>query len=98
MIKSIEKMIKKDFQNSPDIIFKKLKIKKKQILLIYNVTLTNSSNINEFILEKLITLKKGITKKNIYNHFTDIIPENVIQDIKDKNDLYTKIGSGIDLS
>ncbi len=94
MIENIEKMIKKDFQNSPDIIFKKIKIKRKKILLIYNVTLTNSSNINEFILEKLTTLKKGITKKNIYNHFADIIPENVIQEIKNKNDLYTKIGSG----
>ena len=63
MIENIEKAIKKDFQNSPDIIFKKIKLKRKKVLLIYNVTLTNSSNINEFILEKLTTLKKGITKK-----------------------------------
>ena len=83
------KIIKRDFKNSPDIIFKKMKVKNKEILLIYNVTLTNSSNINEFILEKLITLKK-INRKNISN----IIPENVIKDVKDKKDLYTKINSG----
>ena len=46
------------------------------------------------IEEKLTTLKKRITSKNIYEHLTNIIPENVIQDVKNKNDLYTKIGSG----
>ena len=55
--KTIEVM-RKDFKNSPDIIFRKVKIKKTEILLVYNVTLTNSSNINEFILEKLTTLDK----------------------------------------
>ena len=30
MIENIERMIKKDFQNSPDIIFKKIKIKRKK--------------------------------------------------------------------
>ena len=94
MIEKIEQKIKKDFKKSPDIVFRKIKIRNKKILLIYNVTLTNSNNINEFILEKLTTLKKRITNKNIYNHLSNIIPENVIQDIKDKNDLYTKIGSG----
>lgn len=94
MIDKTIEIIKKDFNNSPDIIFRKIKVKRKEMLLIYNVTLTNSNNINEFILEKLTTLKKRITRKNIYNHLTNIIPENVIQDVKDKNDLYTKIGSG----
>ena len=94
MLDKIIETMKKDFKNSPDIIFRKVKIKKKEILLIYNVTLTNSNNINEFILEKLTTLKKRITRKNIYNHLTNIIPENVIQDVENKNDLYTKIGSG----
>ena len=91
--KTIE-IMKRDFKNSPDIIFRKVKIKKTEIVLVYNVTLTNSSNINEFILEKLITLDKRITRKSVYNHLANIIPENVIQDVNDKNDLYTKIGSG----
>lgn len=94
MLDEIIKKIKKDFNNSPDIIFRKVKIKKTEILLIYNVTLTNSSNINEFILEKLTTIDKRITRKNIYEHLSNIIPENVIQSVTDKNDLYTKIGSG----
>ena len=94
MIDRIIDAIKTDFNNSPDIIFRKVKIQKKEILLIYNVSLTNSSNINEFILEKLITLDKKAIKKGIYNHFYNIIPENVIKDVEDKDDLYTKIGSG----
>lgn len=94
MLDDTIKLIKKDFGYSTDIIFRKVKIKKTEILLIYNVTLTNSDNINEFILEKLTTLNKRITKKNIYNHLSNIIPENVIQDIADKNDLYNKISSG----
>ena len=94
MLENVLQKIKKDFGDSPDIVFRKVKIKKTEILLIYNITLTNSSNINEFILEKLTTLKKRITRKSIYEHLSNIIPENVIQDITDKNDLYTKIGSG----
>lgn len=93
MINKTIGIIKKDFKNSPDIIFRKVKIKNKEILLIYNVTLTNSSNINEFILEKLTSLNK-FSKKSIYDRLSNIIPENVIQDVKDKDDLYTKIGSG----
>ena len=94
MIDKTIAMMKKDFGDSPDIIFRKLKIKKTEILLVYNVTLTNSNNINEFILERLTTLNKRITRKSIYEHLSNIIPENVIQDVKDKSDLYTKIGSG----
>ena len=94
MIDSIINMIKKDFKYSPDIIFRKVKIKNTEILLVYNVTLTRSDNINEFILERLTSTKKRITRKNIIEHLTNLIPENVITEIKDKNDLYTKIGSG----
>ena len=94
MLDKVMQSIKKDFKSSPDIIFRKVKVKKTKILLIYNITLTNSSNINEFILEKLTTLDKRITKKSIYEHLSNIIPENVIQGIENKNDLYTKINSG----
>lgn len=94
MLDEIIKKMKKDFKNSPDIIFRKVKVKKTELLLVYNVTLTNSNNINEFILEKLTTLKKKLTRKNIYDHLENVIPENVIQEVKDKDDLYTRIGSG----
>ena len=94
MIDKKLELIKKDFKNSPDIIFRKVKIKDKEILLIFNNTLTNSSNINDFILKKLTSLKTKITRDNIYNHLENVIPENILVDVKDKDDLYTKINAG----
>ncbi len=86
--------IKKDFKNSPDIIFRKIKIKNKELLLVFNASLTRSDNINDFILKKLTNFDKKITRDNIYNHLQNVIPENILTDVKDKNDLYTKINSG----
>lgn len=91
--KQIE-IIKKDFNNSPDIIFRKIKIKNKEILLVFNETITKSDSINDFILKKLTNINKRITRDNLYNHLENIIPENILQEVKDKNDLYTKISSG----
>ena len=91
--KEIE-IIKKDFNNSPDIVFRKVKVKKTEILFIFNTSVSKSDSINEFILKKITNIKKRITRNNIYNHLENLIPENVIQDVKDKEDLYTKINSG----
>ena len=49
MLDKIIKNMKQDFGESPDIVFRKVKVKNKEILLVYNVTLTDSNNINEFI-------------------------------------------------
>lgn len=86
--------IKKDFNNSPDIIFRKIKIKDTEILLVFNSSVTDSDNINDFILKKLTSFNKKITRDNIYNHLANLIPENILKDVKDENDLYTKINSG----
>lgn len=91
--KQIE-IIKKDFNSSPDIVFRKVKVKNKEILLVFNSSVSSSSSINDFILKKITSIDKRITRKNIYNHLENEIPENVIVDIKDKDDLYTKINSG----
>lgn len=94
MLDKIIDNIKKDFHNSQDIIFRKIKLKNNNILLVFNNTLTRSDNINDFILKKLTSLKRKITRDNIYNHLENIVPENILVDIKDKEDLYTKINSG----
>lgn len=91
--KEIE-IIKKDFNNSSDIIFRKIKVKNTEILLVFNSTVTKSDSINDFILKRLTTLKKRITRNNIFNHLESEIPENIIKDVKDRDDLYTKISSG----
>ena len=91
--KEIER-IKKDFNNSSDIIFRKIKVKNTYVLLVFNNTVTKSDNINDFILKRLTSLKKRITRDSIYNHLENEIPENIIENIKDRDDLYTKISSG----
>ena len=88
------KTIKNDYKNSPDIIFRKVKVKDKEILLVFSSSTTSSQSVNDFILKKLVNIKKDITRDNIYNHFENIIPENVLVEIKDKKDMYTKIGAG----
>lgn len=94
MLEDKIKEIKKDYNNSPDIIFRKVKLKDKEILLVFSPSTSNSANINDFILKKLTSIKAKITRDNIYNHFENIIPENVLIDIKDKEDMYSKIGAG----
>ena len=94
MLDKIIDNIRKDFHNSQDIIFRKIKLKNNNILLVFNNTLTRSDNINDFILKKLTSIKRKITRDNIYNHLENIVPENILVDIKDKEDLYTKINSG----
>lgn len=91
--KKIEE-IKKDYNDSPDIIFRKVKLKDKEILLVFSTSTTSSDSVNDFILKKLVNIKTEITRDNIYNHFENIIPENVLVDIKDKDDMYSKIGAG----
>ena len=91
--KQIE-IIKSDFHDSPDIIFRKIKIGRKEVLLIYNTSVSKSDNINDFILKRLTNFNKKLTRKNIHDHLESELPENVIEDVKDKNDLYTKINAG----
>lgn len=88
------KKIKKDFKDSPDIIFRKVTIKDTEILLVFNSALSDSNSINDFILKRLTSLNIKITRDNIFNYFANVIPENILKDVKDKDDLYTKINSG----
>ena len=94
MLEDKIKEIKKDYNNSPDIIFRKVKLKDKEILLVFSPSTSSSNSINDFILKKLTNIKTEITRDNVYNHFENIIPENVLIDIKDKDDMYSKIGAG----
>lgn len=94
MIDEKIKAIKRAYNNSPDIIFRKVKLKDKQILLVFSTSTTSSTSVNDFILKKLVNIKDTVTRDNIYNHFENIIPENVLVDIKDDNDMYSKIGAG----
>ena len=88
------KMIKDHYKNSPDIVFRKIDIKSKKIVFVFNDTLCKGDNINDFILKPLTNFDKKITRDNILNHLESQIPESNIVSIKDKDDLLIKIGSG----
>ena len=94
MLEKQIKIIKEATKNSPDITFRKIKINKKPLALISNNTLTNEDNINDFILKPLTNFNKKISKKNIKNYLQNKIPENSIINIKNKQDLLTKLASG----
>ena len=94
MLEKQIKIIKEATKNSPDITFRKIKINKKTLALISNNTLTNTDNINDFILKPLTNFNKKISKKNIKNYLQNKIPENSIINIKNKQDLLTKLASG----
>ena len=75
MLEDKIKEIKKDYNNSPDIIFRKVKIKDKELLLVFSPSTSSSTSINDFILKKLVNIKTKVTRDNVYNHFENIIPE-----------------------
>lgn len=72
--------IKNKIAPSSDYIFSTYKIGNKSISLIYNEVLTNTSNINEYVLEKIVYFKD----KNLYN-LEDKLPDCNIIIIDDSN-------------
>lgn len=71
--------IKKQIGPSSDYIFKEVVISRKRTFLIFNEVLTSSSDINDFILESLIVLKKKQLKK-----LSNYIPETNLKEIQEK--------------
>ena len=74
---SIINYIKQQIGPSKDYIFKNLKISNQTITIIFNETLINTANTNDFILRCL----KNLTKKEI-NNLENIIPTTNIKKVK----------------
>lgn len=64
------KKLEKKFQLNGDYIFKKLKIDRRNIYLIFNEVLTSSNYVNDFILKRLTKIK-GKDLKNLMNILPD---------------------------
>ena len=84
----MEKYIKDLIGPSKDYIFRNVKISKTEILFVYNEVLASSSDINHFVLERVMTLDKT-QLKNLLNH----IPTANTKKIK-KEDILFYINSG----
>lgn len=77
---TLEENLKKILGPSRDYIFKNIKLYNQNILLIFNETLTNSIDINDFILKPLFKLKR----KDL-NHLEDHLPTANIKSISTSN-------------
>ena len=78
----IEKL-KKEVYPSKDYMFKEMIIDKKQVYLIFNEVLTDTLNINESILRKLVLLKRSDLKR-----LDSLLPVRNIKIIKEEEILY----------
>ncbi len=70
--------------NSGDYIFKDLTIKGKTIHLVFNEVLTDSEMINDFVLRKLINIRRKKDIKNLEN----ILPDTNVISIKSSDIIY----------
>ena len=78
----IEKL-KKEVYPSKDYMFKEIIIDKKKVYLVFNEVLTDTLNINESILRKLVLVKKKDLKR-----LDSLLPVRNIKIIKDSEILY----------
>lgn len=78
----IEKL-KKEVYPSKDYLFKEIIIDKKKVYLIFNEVLTDTLNINESILRKLVLLKRRDLKR-----LDSLLPVRNIKIIKEEEVLY----------
>ena len=78
----IEKL-KKEVYPSKDYMFKEIIIDKKKVYLVFNEVLTDTLNINESILRKLVLVKKKDLKR-----LDSLLPVRNIKIIKEDEILY----------
>ncbi len=88
--KNIE-VIKKEYNNSPDIISRTITINNKKIALMYNQSLCDSKHINNFILKNIsysIELDKKLTITSVFDFFYNSSPANNVIKIDSYKDIY----------
>ncbi|MDD4036509.1 MAG: spore germination protein, partial [Bacilli bacterium] len=99
--KDIIKNIKQATGESPDIVYRELKIFKKQVIyLVYSQALGDSNKINDFILKSITTdIKRNnlASLKEILELFKNTIPNASLNTINNYNDLFFFLYSGFAL-
>lgn len=90
-------IIKKQTNNNPDIIIKKMKFNNYNLSLVFSESMSDRATINEFIL-KYITLQEEKSKiKDIFEYLKENIPAHKIQKVKTLNDLMYSLLSGFSI-
>ncbi len=80
--------LKKEIGHSKDYIYRELTIDKRRIIILFNEVLTSSVDCNEFILERITTLKR-----KDFNNLLNILPDCNIIEIK-KEEIFTYVNNG----
>jgi len=86
-IDKIINRLKKETNNTDDLIFRDKYINKKRIAIIYIESLTSSDTISDFILRSLNIIDFKKKKENIINTIKNDIANIKIKDVKDYNSL-----------
>lgn len=71
------KILEKNFALNGDYIFKKIKVGRKQINLVFNEVLTSSEYVNDFILKRLTKIKS-----KDFNNLMNVLPDANMKEIK----------------
>lgn len=95
-IKIIEE-IKNKTGNAPDISYKDFPFGKDVITFIYSTSVTDSSDINNFILRRLSEEKNNLKKRNIFDYIKNYIPNNKSKEIDSLKDALYYLFSGFTL-
>lgn len=96
-IKKIEEIIKKEYGNSSDLVFRKIKIKNKQLMYVYLESVSSDDKVSDFLMKDVSDYVKN-KKLNLFdNLFTSL--ENSIYNSHlsietNMDDIYYKLSSG----
>lgn len=92
-INKIEEKIKKDYGNSSDLVFRKLKVKNYNILYVYLESVSSDDKVSEFLVKSLEKHNKPIFE-NIFDSLKNSIYNSHLYVENKMSDIYTKLASG----
>ncbi len=85
--------VKNKFGNAPDISFREYIVDKKKLVLVFNESITEGANINNFILKKITSFNNAATN-DLYNFVFNNLPNNKVKEGKDYTELLNYIYNG----
>ncbi len=91
------KEIKEKTGNAKDISYKDFPIGDKIITFIYSNSVSNQSDINDFILRRLDEEGNKLKEKDIYSYIKNYIPNNSLTEITNMKDVYYYLFNGFTL-
>ena len=92
-INKIEELLKLEYGNSSDLVFRKMKVQNKNILYVYLESVSSDDKISDFLVKNLSNFNKPIFK-NIFLSLKNSIYNSHLTIENNINNIYTKLASG----